>query len=240
VEPRGEVVAPGIGDDPERRARFEARFDTPPACVPSQPLVVAHPFPMYRYKQWHIDGWVETIRWARARGFAIALTGGPESHEREYAAKVVAAAGEPVLNFVGELSFGETAELIRHARLFIGPDTSTTHVAAACGTPTIALFGPSDPVRWGPWPSAWPAGTEPWSLRGSGRRGNVYLLQGEGECVPCRREGCERHLESRSDCLANLGAGRVIAAASELLGISASPTIGGISVRAQPDTARPT
>ena len=148
---------------------------------------------------------------------------------------MIAAAGEPVLNFVGELSFGETAELIRRARLFIGPDTATTHVAAACGTPTIALFGPSDPVRWGPWPSAWPAGTQPWSLRGSGRRGNVCLLQGEGECVPCRREGCEGHLESRSDCLANLQAARVIAAASELLGIPASPNIGGIPVRAQPE-----
>lgn len=224
AKPYGEVVAPGIGPDPERRARFEARFDSPPSCAPGQPLVVVHPYPMYRYKQWHVEGWAEVIRWLRVRGFAVALSGGPAQAEREYAEAVAAASGEPVLNLVGALSFGETAETIRRAKLFIGPDTGATHVAAACGTPTIALFGPSDPVRWGPWPSNWPAGREPWPLRGSGMRGNVYLLQGEAPCVPCLQEGCERRIESRSDCLVNLKADRVIAAAVQLLNLPASPS----------------
>jgi len=38
------------------------------------------------------------------------------------------------------------------ARLYVGPDTSVTHLAAASGCPTIALFGPTDPRLWGPWP----------------------------------------------------------------------------------------
>lgn len=223
--PCGEVVAPGIGQDPERRARFEALFDSPPSCVPGQSLAVVHPYPMYRYKQWHVEGWAEVIRWLRARGFAVALSGGPVPAEREYAEAVAAASGEPVLNLVGVLSFGETAETIRRAKLFIGPDTGATHVASACGTPTIALFGPSDPVRWGPWPSNWPVSREPWPLRGSGVRGNVYLLQGQAPCVPCLQEGCERRVESRSDCLVNLKAERVIAAAAQLLNLPpASPS----------------
>jgi heptosyltransferase-3 len=210
------VVAPSAGTDPARRARFEARFAGLP---PAQPLAVVHPYPMYAYKQWRIEGWAQTIVWLRAQGFAVALSGGPAQAERDYADAVAAAAGEPVLNFVGQLSFGETADMIRRAKLFIGPDTGATHVAAATGTPTLALFGPSNPTRWGPWPNDWPAGDEPWALRGSAQRSNVYLLQGEGACVPCKLEGCERNVNSYSACLTEMDAGRVIAAAAQLLGL---------------------
>lgn len=220
IEPVAEVVAPGIGDDPARRARFEAQLGESPAVAAGQPLVVLHPYPMFVYKQWRLDAWVEMIRWLRGQGFAIALSGGPAAPEREYAARIAAEAGGDVLNLVGRLTFGETAELVRRACLFIGPDTGATHVAAATGTLTIALFGPSDPVRWGPWPNGWPAGGNPWSLQGSGRHGNVYLLQGEGECVPCRSEGCERHVGSRSDCLVNLGTERVKLVAAQMLGLA--------------------
>jgi heptosyltransferase-3 len=174
---------------------------------------------MYRYKQWRLDGWVAMIGWLRDRGYAVALSGGPAVAEVEYAACVVAAAGEPVSNFVGQLRLGETAELIRRAKLFIGPDTSATHIAAATGTPTLALFGPSNPVRWGPWPTGWPAGREPWSHVGSGRRSNVYLLQGEGACVPCGFEGCDRHRDSESRCLTEMPVSRVADAAAQLLGL---------------------
>lgn len=215
IEPIAQVVAPGIGSDPARRAAFDARFDT----IQGRPLAVLHPFPMFAYKRWHLEGWAALIRWLRAGGFAIALSGGPAAAEREYAKRVAAAAGEPVLDLVGQLSFGESAEMIRRAKVFVGPDTGATHVAAATGTPTVALFGPSDPVRWGPWPKGWPAGSNPWPLVGSGRRNNVYLLQGEAACVPCKQEGCERHLDSPSECLTTLSADRVIGAVADLLGL---------------------
>lgn len=232
IEPIAEVVAPGIGGDPGRRARFDAALAQSPAIARGSPFVVLHPYPMYAYKQWRLDGWVEMIDWLRAQGFAIALSGGPAEREREYAAQVAAEAGGDVLNLVGCLTFGESAELMRRARLFIGPDTGATHVAAATGTPTIALFGPSDPVRWGPWPRHWPATGNPWPLRGSGRHGNVYLLQGEGACVPCRQEGCERYVESRSDCLANLSARRVKVAAAEMLGLPPVESVAIVDIAA--------
>lgn len=230
VTPRAEVVVPGLGPDPERRARFEARVNAPPGAMLGQPMIVLHPYPKYRYKQWTVNGWAATIRWLRAQGCAVALSGGPAPGERQYAEQVIAAAGEPVLNLVGELTLGETAEMIRRANLFIGPDTAITHVAAACGTPTIALFGPTDPVRWGPWPFRWPVGEQPWARRGSRLRGNVYLLQGESGCVPCRQEGCNRHTESTSDCLTTLPASRVIAVAAQLLGIAAPTQIHVIGI----------
>jgi heptosyltransferase-3 len=220
VAPTSEVVAPS-STDPRRRELLRARLSAPPASRDGQPLAVVHPSPRYRYKQWRVDGWADLVRWLRSQGYTVALTGGPGEAERAYADEVIAAAGVPVVNFVGELSLGETADVIREAKLFVGPDTGATHVAAACGTPTLALFGPSDPVRWGPWPQHWPASKMPWPLRGSGRRGNVYLLQGDGDCVPCRHEGCERHTDSTSDCLTTLPAWRVVSAAAELLGIPA-------------------
>jgi len=225
VAPVGEVVAPGIGDDPTRRAAFDARLAAGRG-TPPRPLVVVHPYPMFAYKQWHAQGWLQLIDWLRAQGFVVALSGGPASAELEYARRIAESAREPVMNFVGQLSLGETAEMIRRAVLFVGPDTGVTHIAAACGTPTVALFGPSNPCRWGPWPRGWPAGNEPWPLRGSGRRGNVFLLQGEGDCVPCKAEGCERHLASESRCLTELDAKRVIDAAKVMLGLPTASAAG--------------
>lgn len=213
VTPLAEVVAPGVADEPGKRAAFDARL----APLQGRPFAVLHPYPMYRYKQWRLDGWVAMIGWLREQGCAVALSGGPAAAEVDYAAQVAAAAGEPVLNLVGQLRLGETAELIRRAKLFIGPDTGATHIAAASGTPTLALFGPSNPVRWGPWPAQWPAGKEPWAHVGSGQRGNVYLLQGAGACVPCGFEGCDRHRESESQCLTGMEVSRVIEAAAQLL-----------------------
>jgi heptosyltransferase-3 len=215
VAPQPEVVAPGIGRDPARRVRLQTRL----APLAGAPYAVLHPYPMYTYKMWHIEGWLALIEWLRSRGYGIALTGGPAPGEIAYADEIAQRAGPGLLNLVGQLSLGETAETIRGASLFIGPDTSVTHVAAATGTPTIALFGPSNPERWGPWPKGWLAETSPWKLNGSGRHGNVYLLQGSGACVPCKLEGCDAHVRSWSDCLLMLDANRVIDAACELLAI---------------------
>ncbi|KAF1055963.1 MAG: Lipopolysaccharide core heptosyltransferase RfaQ [Burkholderia gladioli] len=152
IAPVPDVVAPGLGGDPAQRAKFDALLASSPVVAAGKPLVVLHPFPMFAYKQWRRDGWVELIGWLRSLGYAVALSGGPAQNERDYAEQVAREAGGDVLNLVGRLSFGENAELVRRAKLFVGPDTGATHVAAATtGTPVVALLGPSDPVRWGPW-----------------------------------------------------------------------------------------
>jgi heptosyltransferase-3 len=93
-------------------------------------------------------------------------------------------------------------------------------MAAALGTPTVALFGPSNLVKWGPWPLCYAEDLNPWKMRGSQRVNNVIVVQGEGTCVPCMEEGCECHNDSLSDCLQNLPVANVIAA---LLAIVARP-----------------
>ena len=78
-----------------------------------------------------------------------------------------------------------------------------THLAAATGAPTVALYGPTDPRLFGPWPVGGLA--DPWVAAGTiQRRGNVWLVQNPLPCLPCQQEGCQRHLESYSHCLDEL------------------------------------
>jgi heptosyltransferase-3 len=98
--------------------------------------------------------------------------------------------------------------------LYIGPDTSVSHLAAACDVPVLAIFGPTNPQRWSPWPGV-PQGFERVAL--SQTLGKVTLLQADLPCVPCGKAGCEDHRQSRSDCLQAITPERVAAQALSLL-----------------------
>ena len=173
------------------------------------PLAVLHPYPKFRYKMWHEAGWIEVARWLTDNGFRVALTGSPDADERAYV-ETIATQLPDALNLCGKLSLGGTAVLLARAKFYVGPDTAVTHMAAASGVPTIALFGPSDPVKWGPWPQGHPATNNPWQRLGNQRQGNVQLVQGPGVCVPCKLEGCDRHINSTSDCLQAIPAAAII------------------------------
>ena len=126
----------------------------------------------------------------RARSSVIA-TGGPADAERHYLDDVWS--GAPVTRLDGRLDWGQLAGLLSKACVYIGPDTSVTHLAAAAGCPTVALYGPTDPRLWGPWPAGGSI-----ELGGGGNvqnRGNVWLVQNPLPCMPCQLEGCERRLE---------------------------------------------
>jgi heptosyltransferase-3 len=179
--------------------------------------VVIHPNPKFRYKMWVSDKWIALISWLRQQGIEVLLTGSGDPGEASYVRDIASKVPEGCRCLTGLLSLAETAELLKGARLFVGPDTAVTHLAAATGIPTIALFGPSNPVKWGPWPKDWPAHESPWSFIGSRQQGNVRLIQGPGDCVPCLFEGCDRHLDSASKCLQDISVERVIDAAREAL-----------------------
>jgi heptosyltransferase-3 len=182
-----------------------------------QPLAVLHPYPKFSYKMWRPESWIEVAHWLAARGFRLALTGGHDVGERAYVSSLAPAMPPSTLNAAGQLSLGASACLVSGARLYVGPDTAMTHIAAALGVPTVALFGPTNCVKWGPWPRGHAADANPWRRCGSQRSGNVVLVQGTGACVPCHLEGCDRHAESYSDCLQQLSAARVIAAIEEVI-----------------------
>jgi heptosyltransferase-3 len=183
--------------------------------VPSGPYAVVHAAPMFRYKQWTLDGWRQLAAALADRGLAIVATGGPD--DRRYLDEVWA--GREVVRLDGELAWPDIAALLSVARVFVGPDTSITHLAAAAGCPTIALYGPTDPRRWGPWPRG--GLDRPWVATGRiQRRGNVWLVQNPLPCTPCQNEGCERHPDSYSQCLDELSAQQVLTAIDQALAAS--------------------
>jgi len=188
-----------------------------PFDIEVEPYVVLHAYPMYIYKAWRQEAWVELGKWLELSGMRIVLTGGNEAAEIANVKALQQLMPAGTVNIAGEFGFSEVAYLLSKARAYVGPDTVVTHLAAAVGTPTIALFGPSNPVKWGPWPKGYAEEIDPYHLKGTQRVNNVLLLQGEGDCVPCMEEGCDRHKGSLSICLQNLQAGRVIDALSELL-----------------------
>ncbi len=186
------------------------------------PIAVLHTFPNFNYKMWHRTGWVELARWLSGHGYRIVLTGGPHPDEIAYVVDLARELPPEATNVAGRLSLAASSCLVSRAKIYIGPDTALTHVAAALGIPTVALYGPTNPVKWGPWPASQSADRNPWRRCGTQRADNVVLVQGRGACVPCHLEGCDRHVESFSDCLMELPAARVIAALGDLLGIGES------------------
>lgn len=183
----------------------------------SEPYALLHPFPKYRYKMWHREGWTMVSRWLREQGLRVVLSGGGDREELAYVDEVRRGMPPDTINLAGRLSLAETGFLISNASVYAGPDTVVTHMASALGVPTVALYGPTNPVKWGPWPFGYDAGDNPFQWRGDQRMGNVFLLQGRGDCVPCHEEGCDRHVASDSDCLQQLPATRVIEALQEAL-----------------------
>lgn len=195
----------------------------------SQPYVVLHPSPRWRYKRWTDAGWRGLASWLLDRGYTVVFTGGPGADELAYLASVIGPLQHPRLHRLpGMLSLAQTADLLRAAQAYVGVDTATTHVAAATGVPTLAIFGPTDPAVWGPWPAA---GGKPYqSMAPLQTRGTVQLIQSAARpCQPCQKEGCEKHVGSHSACLDELATQRVINALEQSLRISVHPmrTIAG-------------
>ncbi|WP_064009040.1 glycosyltransferase family 9 protein [Methylomonas methanica] len=188
---------------------------TPPQSstpIPSitNPYAVLHIMPQWRYKQWHAEGWREMIKFWDNLGYQIVLTGSNQASELQALKNL--SLPPSVINLAGQLSLAQVSKLIGKADFFLGPDTGITHLAAATGSLTFALFGPTDPAKWAPWPYGYERNHPPFNSRGSKLVNNVYLIQGQTKenCLPCQLEGCNRHRNSHSHCLDELSAGQAI------------------------------
>jgi heptosyltransferase-3 len=185
-----------------------------PVLAPAQPYAVVHATPMFTYKRWTIGGWRMLTAALRDRGLGTVITGA--ATDRAYLDEVWR--NSDVIRLDGKLEWPELSALIGAARAYVGPDTAITHLAAATGTPTIALYGPTDPRIWGPWPVG--GLDRPWLPAGTiQHRGNVWLVQNPLPCLPCQQEGCERRLDSHSQCLDELSVHQVVAAVDQALAV---------------------
>ena len=164
------------GDGSEHRVRQLARvfdLDPPPGprlwtsakhdrqaatLVPAGgPVLAIGPAANWRGKQWRGERFAELalrltapdglLPGARVAVFAAA-------HERGQALALIdAIPRHRLINLVGRVDLLTAAAVLRHCTLFVGNDTGLMHIAAAIGTPTLGLFGPSPIEKYAPWGS---------------------------------------------------------------------------------------
>lgn len=196
------------------------RLDVPPALTASvladigasvpRPFVGVHVSGGRAIKQWPPDRFAEVARrLADEHGATIVATGGPG--DREMVAAFVAALGSRRV-----VDASETDDLLRSAALLaqldllVTGDTGPMHLAAAVGTPVVAVFGPSDPARYAP----------------SGPRDRVVRV--DLPCSPCNRirQPPARCVGHTPDCLVHVTVDAVYDAAAGALAASAAAPSG--------------
>lgn len=201
---------------PRQLALVAPQGDVPRQLFPTHPYAVLHAAPMFAYRRWHEKGWVELAQNLAARGLHLVATGGIGSDERAYLDGLWGRLDQPILRLDGKLDFIGNAALLKGAKIYVGPDTSMSHLAAASGCPTVAIYGPASPHDIGPWPSG--ADKTPWQKSGRiQRHGKVAVVQHAQPCLPCGKSGCEGHLRSYSRCLDLLLAAQVIEAVDQVM-----------------------
>ncbi|HTK10501.1 MAG TPA: lipopolysaccharide heptosyltransferase II [Ktedonobacteraceae bacterium] len=105
-------------------------------------------------KRWPLPRYKELVsRLANERNVQVLLIGGPGDAELTgEILRDVKVPQDSVLDLAGKTSFGESAAQLEACALFIGNDSSPMHMAAAVGIPVIAIFGPTSPQEYGPYP----------------------------------------------------------------------------------------
>ena len=117
------------------------RIAVSPSGSGSRRDVVIHPGSGGRYKNWPLDHFVAVAKTLHAEGHAVTWCAGPAEEEW-----VLPGIGD----CLREESLVAVAQALAGARLYVGNDSGITHLAAAVGCPTVALFGPTNPKVWAP------------------------------------------------------------------------------------------
>jgi ADP-heptose:LPS heptosyltransferase len=126
---------------------FAERFLRDEGLLDRWPLVGIHPSGGRRVKQWSVDRWREVAEsLQRDHGATVLLTG--SAVDQPLCAELARGLLVPAVNLAGRLDVRQTLAVMERLALFLSPDTGPMHLACAVGTPTVSVFGPSDPVRY--------------------------------------------------------------------------------------------
>lgn len=225
------LAAAGVRLPAPRPAELRLAFDPGPdaaaaaasllASLPAdgRPRVAIHPGAgaFSPARRWAPAGFAAVADGLSAQGAHIVVVGTPPDGGAEVAGRCARA----VLDLTGRTDLATLAGVLARMDLLVGNDSGVTHLATAMGTPVVAVFGPSNPVAWGPWwPGADPAG------RASPSPHRVVKL--DLPCQPCFYVGHDLGSPTgcpTRDCLAWLPAERVLAAAVATLATARSTVL---------------
>ncbi|HEX2648719.1 MAG TPA: putative lipopolysaccharide heptosyltransferase III [Burkholderiales bacterium] len=168
--------------------------------VREREFIHLHPASRWSFKCWPAEKNAELIDRLSAK-FRVVLTAAPEQGEKAFVEEIISKTKNKPLSLAGQLSIKELGALTGRARVFVGVDSMPMHLAAAMGTPTVALFGPSGEDEWGPWGVA-----------------HRVVAMNAFTCRPCGNDGCGGG--KISECLTTLPVAQVEAAVNDLLAIN--------------------
>lgn len=155
---------------PERPAEAEA-VRTKWLAGPA-PRIALQPGARWLNKRWPIEHFVELVRLLAAQSADTRFLIMGSSDDRPLGDLLAAVAPERSMNLAGKTSLPEMVECLRRCAMLVTNDSGPMHVAAALGKPVIALFGPTDPRRTGPYGQL------------------ARTLQHPLPCVPCLKSNC--------------------------------------------------
>jgi heptosyltransferase-2/heptosyltransferase-3 len=144
------VVRPTISPDEASlmRARSIVADEMMPYIV-LQPGGAQNPGSTMLDKRWPAERYVALAQHWSGKGYTLVLTGGPG--DAELASQIATAADlPPRCVLAGSADLATTTAILSRAALYVGADTGMSHIAAATGTPTVAIFGPTNPGRYRP------------------------------------------------------------------------------------------
>ena len=154
-------------------------------------FVAVSPVALWETKLWEDRKFADLCdRIRQELGLSVILTGGEAGPLDRIRAQMKTQA----VNLGGKTTLRDLAFLYRQAALVITTDSGPMHLAAAVGTPVIALFGPTDPARTGPY--------------GPGHR----VIRGGLHCMPCFKKQCET-----KSCMNQIAVEEVFTATKEML-----------------------
>jgi lipopolysaccharide heptosyltransferase II len=144
------VWQPALYISPDEEAKaMRTVVETPGADHGSAPWIMMQPGARYSLKVWPPERFAELAD-RLSEAFPCRILLGGDAKERAVAESVREQARCKPVVIAGRLSLLEFGALLKRCRLFIGHDGGAMHMAAAVGTPVVALFGPTYPERWGP------------------------------------------------------------------------------------------
>jgi ADP-heptose:LPS heptosyltransferase len=138
--------------------------------ISERPIVTVHPGGGRLQKLWTVSGFVTVTDWLAAGDYQVVFVGGPGESNRT--SEITSLLSHQTFNLVGTLSLGEFMALFEMSSLFLGNDGGPMHLAAAMGTPIVAMFGYADEARWGP------------------RGEKSIVIRGKKRCQDCSRKEC--------------------------------------------------
>ena len=114
-------------------------------------FAVIHPGTRWSRKRWETGKWIEVGKHLLTRLDQVVISCGGDPEEVSLAAEIQRNLGERALNSRGKLNWRQVAGLLYRAEILVGLDTAVTHLAAACGCPSVVIWGPSFEGHWRPW-----------------------------------------------------------------------------------------